>query len=244
MMEFLKLQTTFRSPLRRRAVPPPPPFFSLDTTPSSPDILGADQLVRYAKALAASHVLEVSPTGVERLLGRLDENERLIREAHGMVAAAAAAGQRIGPAAEWLLDNFYLVQEHIALARRHLPRGYSRQLPRLRQGPHAGLPRVYAVTVELISHSDGRVDPENLQRFMAAYQTGSSLRLGELWAVPIMLRLALVDNLRQATQRIAARRQDRDLAAGWAVKFLELARNKPKSLVVACWGKWCAPSPQ
>ena len=93
-------------------------------------------------------------------------------------------GRRITPAAEWLLDNFYLIEEQIQMARRHLPRGYSRELPRLLNGPSAGLPRVYDIVLELISHVDAQIDAGPLSAFIAAYQTVDSLKLGELWAIP------------------------------------------------------------
>ena len=116
---------------------------------------------------------------------------------HSLLTEAVKADRRITPAGEWLLDNFYLIEEQIRTAKRHLPKGYSRELPRLLDGPSAGLPRVYDIALETISHGDGRVDPESLSSFVAAYQTVTILKLGELWAIPIMLRLALIENLRR-----------------------------------------------
>ncbi len=146
--------------------------------------------------------------------------------------AAVTATRRIAPAGEWLLDNFYLIEEQIRTAKRHLPKGYSRELPRLLNGPSAGLPRVYDLALEIIAHGDGRVDPENLSRFVAAYQTVTSLKLGELWAIPIMLRLALIENLRRVAVRIAASRTDRNLADGWADQMTAMAESDPKNLLL------------
>jgi cyclic beta-1,2-glucan synthetase len=100
----------------------------------------------------------------------------------------------------------------IQMARRHLPRGYSRELPRLANGPSSGLPRVYDIVLELISHVDAQIDAEPLSAFVAAYQTVSSLKLGELWAIPIMLRLGLIENLQRITTKLTIGRKDRDLA--------------------------------
>ena len=88
------------------------------------------------------------------------------------------ANRRITPAAEWLLDNFYLIEEQIRTAKRHLPKGYSRELPRLARGPSAHRPRVYDIAFEAIAHGDGRVDGESLTRFVAAYQTVTPLEAG------------------------------------------------------------------
>ena len=113
-----------------------------------------------------------------------------------------------------------------------MPKGYSRELPRLLNGPSAGLPRVYDIALETISHGDGRVDPESLSSFVAAYQTVTVLKLGELWAIPIMLRLALIENLRRVAARIAADRIDRNRADYWADQMTEIAEKDPKSLIL------------
>jgi cyclic beta-1,2-glucan synthetase len=113
-----------------------------------------------------------------------------------------------------------------------LPKGYSRELPRLLDGPSAGLPRVYDIALETISHGDGRVDPESLISFIAAYQKVTVLKLGELWAIPIMLRLALIENLRRVGARIAAGRMERNLASDWADRITEVVAKDPKSLIL------------
>ena len=92
------------------------------------------------------------------MLPRLAANEVILRGVFDQLTEAVAADRRVTPASEWLLDNFYLIEEQIRTARRHLPRGYSRELPRLANGPRAGFPRVYDIALELISHADGRVD--------------------------------------------------------------------------------------
>ncbi len=148
------------------------------------------------------------------------------------MSAAHAAGRRLSPAAEWLLDNHALIEEQIQLARKHFPRGYSRHLPRLAGGNPAGLPRIYDLVVELITHVDGRVDDEALDRYIAAYQSVSPLSLGELWSVAIMLRLALVENLRRVSLRIAGKREDRDRAFDWARRINDPGDRPDNALLV------------
>ncbi|MGB5202123.1 MAG: glucoamylase family protein, partial [Sedimenticolaceae bacterium] len=180
---------------------------------------------------ASAH--SVTPRRVpDRLLARLAENESVLTQTFDRLTTVVTAKHQITPAGEWLLDNFYLVEEQIRTARRHLPKGYSRELPALDVGASAGLPRVYDIALETISHGDGRLDPDNLNRFVAAYQTVTALRLGELWAIPIMLRLALIENLRRVAVRIAAGSADRDLAVVWASRLTEIAREDQKSLIL------------
>src|SRR5690349_3100652 len=195
------------------------------------ELFSADQMEQHAKGLAASHSLGAKRTG-DPLLSRLAENERVLITACELLTAAILDNRPGAPAGEWLLDNFHLVEGQIRSARRHLPRDYSRELPRIGRGPSAGLPRVYDIALETISHGDGQVDPENFGRFLAAYQSVSTLTLGELWAVPIMLRLALIENLRRVGTRIIAHRVGRDLADFWADQMTETAQSDPKSLVL------------
>ena len=194
------------------------------------ELLSSDQLKHHAVALAGLHRVDRRP-GRDRLLPRLDENERVLLEAYGVVTAAAASGQRVMPAEAWLLDNYYLIEQQIALARRHLPRGYSRQLPRLTNGPSSGFPRIYELGLDLIAHQDGRVERDNAAAFLAAYQTVDPLNLGELWAFPIMLRLGLLENVRRVGSRIARRREERDTAIAWADRILTAAGEEPKRLI-------------
>ncbi len=134
-------------------------------------------------------------------------------------------------AESWLIDNFYLIEQQIGMARHHLPRGYSRQLPRLADGLSQGFPRIYDLALELISHTDGRIDSDNTTQFLAAYQTVEPLMLGELWAFPIMLQLALLENLRRIALRIAKRREEFDSAVIWADRMLATSESEPKQLI-------------
>ncbi len=199
--------------------------------PLRAELFSADQMEQHGKTLAGSHTLSPGHAP-DRLLKRLAENEGLLIGVQSLLTEAVEANRRVTPAGEWLLDNFYLIEEQIRTARRHLPKGYSRELPRLMTGPSAALPRVYDIALEMISHGDGRVDPEILSRFVAAYQTVTSLKLGELWAIPIMLRLALIENLRRVAGRIATDRIDRNLADYWADQMTESAVKDPKSLII------------
>ena len=201
-------------------------------SPLRSELLSVDQLRRHARALAESHKID-RRRGPDRLLPRLAENEVALLHAYEAVSDAVRQGVRVASAADWLLDNYHLVEEQIRISRRHLPRTYSSELPRLIGGPQAGYPRVYAIALELISHGDGRVDADNLSGFVASYQTITTLKLGELWAIPTMLRLALLENLRRIAVRIAECRWDRDAANVWANRMLEVADKEPRKLVLA-----------
>ncbi|MES2773639.1 MAG: glucoamylase family protein [Bacteroidota bacterium] len=205
--------------------------YSKEKPPLRSELYSIEQMEQYAKTLAKNHVL-TSGHPSEQLLKRLAENEELLMEVHGLLTASVKANQRIVPAGEWLLDNFYLIEEQVYTGKKHLPKGYSKGLPQLAKGKSEGLPRVYDIAVRIISHSDGRVDLRSLTSFIQAYQTVTSLKLGELWAIPIMLRLALLENLRRLATQIASDILNKNQADDWADQMTSTAEKDPKSLVL------------
>ncbi len=204
---------------------------SLEEPPLRSELFSTDQMAQHGPHLASSHAL-ARGRAPDQLLKRLADNEEILRRVFDQLTEAVMADRSVTPAGEWLLDNFYLIEEQIRTAKRHLPKHYSRELPRLARGSSAGFPRVYDIALETISHGDGRVDLEGLSRFLAAYQSETSLDLGELWAIPIMLRLALIENLRRVALRIAAGRIDRDLAYRWTRRMIAIVDEDPKSLIL------------
>jgi cellobiose phosphorylase len=202
-----------------------------DESPLRSELFSLDQMEQHGVILAGLHQLKLGRSQA-RLLTRLAANETRLFEIHNLLTGDVKEERRITPAADWLLDNYYLIEEQIQTARRHLPKGYIRELPRLLDGPSDGLPRVYDIALETISHGDGRADLESLGTFVSAYQSVTVLKLGELWAIPIMLRLALIENLRRVAVRIAADRINRNLAEFWADQMMDVATNDPKNLIM------------
>jgi cyclic beta-1,2-glucan synthetase len=215
-------------------------FFSQETEcaiaaedpPFRSELFNRDQMNRHAKATADTHQLHPGRRA-SRLLARLEGNACVLIDVRHLLTEAVTAGRRIAPGGEWLLDNFYLIEEQIRTARRHLPKGYSQELPSLLNGALAGFPRVYAIALDIIAHGDGRADAESLSGFVSAYQSKSILTLGELWAIPIMLRLALIENIRRVVARIAAGRKARNHAIHWADQMTAVAEKDPRNLVLS-----------
>jgi cellobiose phosphorylase len=215
------------------------PFFSdgiavSDTNEKLPlrrEIFTSYQLDQHAIALAKRYKL-LTKKPPEQLLKRLAENEHILLEVYALLSNQVKNNIRVSPAAEWLLDNFYLIEEQIYIAKKHLPKGYSMGLPQLEKGVSAGLPRIYDIAVEIISHSDGHVNLRLLKGFINSFQTTSILQIGELWAVPIMLRLALLENLRRLSLQISLDIENKNLATKWADLMWEAAEKQPKNLVL------------
>ncbi|MCS0629093.1 cyclic beta 1-2 glucan synthetase [Telluria mixta] len=202
-----------------------------DDAPLRAELFTAAQMAVHGRRLAARHQLADAP-GSDRLLDRLDDNAAVIADACAGLACAARAGVRLPPAADALLDHAWLIDDHVHRARRDLPDDDCRALPCLQDPDASGNPRVYQLALEVIAHGDGRLDAESLARFVAAYQEGAPLALGELAALPAMLRLVLVENLRRLAVRQADTRRQRVQANRWADRMTARAEERPGDLIL------------
>ena len=174
---------------------------------SAEALLSVEKLEERARSLAATQAVIrrrfVRPDHLRRLEGDVER----LREAYRLIAEDVHEGRPISPAAEWVLDNFHLIEAEARNVQRDLPATYYRQLPRL--AGDARLARVEALADDLLAHSDARLDADRLTRFLAAYQHTAPLAIGELWAWPSALKLALVSALRRTADGIVAARRGR-----------------------------------
>ncbi|MGL4418443.1 MAG: cyclic beta 1-2 glucan synthetase, partial [Plesiomonas shigelloides] len=199
--------------------------------PLRAELFTAGQMERHGRVLARSHKLSRGRCP-ERLLPRLAENEQILIRCCQLLQASTTQ-QKLTPAGEWLLDNYYLIEEQIYLIRQNLPKEYGRGLPRLNNPAQHGIPRVYDIALEAIAHGDGHWDADSFSRFVGAYQQQSDLNLGELWALPIMLRLALIENLRRIARHLTDELQTTALAMTWAERLVQVSRQSPDALIQA-----------
>jgi cyclic beta-1,2-glucan synthetase len=200
--------------------------------PLQAEIFGIDRLEPYARTLAESDRVDGARRVDQNLRERFQSNRRALFASHAAFSDAARERQSLPPAAEWLLDNFYAVQGQLQQIDRDLSRGYYRELPKLSAGPYAGYPRVYGLAVELVSHTDSRLDGEIIERFVQAYQAVAPLNAGEVWAVALMLRVALIENLRRLISQARVSQQRRGDAARWASRLLRLASESRSQYVI------------
>jgi cyclic beta-1,2-glucan synthetase len=183
--------------------------------PGAPELLSQDRLEAQAVALAESHTISPDVTRGQPLLPRLDESARRLEEAYEFLAAAGRNEPQSG-SEDWLRDNHHIVQDQIREIRQDLPRKYYLELPKLAAGGHEGYPRVYVIAQQLIAHTAARLDLQTLVGFVRAYQRVSPLSMGEVWAIAIMLRLTLVEELQRLADRVSSARRSRQRAQRWS----------------------------
>ena len=204
----------------RLAAAPEPPIRA--------ELFSLERLEEHAKSLAKAQRVNPTLTKGRPLAPRLYENSKILTETYRAIVGATHKHQPITPAAEWLLDNFHVVDEQIREIKNDLPPGYYRLLPKLANGPLQGYPRVFGVAWAIVAHTDSALDINKLTRFVEAYQRTQSLTIGELWAIAITLRITLVENLRRLAEAIGARLSVGQLADVLADRMLGTADIAPE----------------
>ncbi|MBI3744938.1 MAG: hypothetical protein HY264_00125 [Chloroflexi bacterium] len=213
---------------RRRVRPPP----ELDE-PILAELFSAERLEQHARTLAAAQPVTSTPRRGRAVAPRIADNGRVLLESYRILARAIKDERSITPAAEWLVDNFHIVDEQLREIRDDLPPDYYRELPKLAEGHLAGYPRVLGIAWAYVAHTDSRFDPDSLRRMIQAYQEVEPLTIGELWAIAISLRILLVDNLRRLAEQIVRSRVARQLADDLADGLLGLGGGSPTEAMAA-----------
>ena len=216
-------------------------FFSFGrkkTAPEPEKPFRAEILSREACALRAAELAETHTITYRRLAGvklqkRFKENTRVLSNAYFAFAEAARNKEVLPAGAEWLLDNYHIIDEQVRGIRRDLPKSYYKALPKLTDAQWLGYPRVYQLVCDFISHADATVDIELLTVFIQAYQTKSILKIGEIWAVPIMLRLALVENLRRLALSSMEMRAHRNAAEQFCKEAIDASGSVGTELLLS-----------
>ena len=191
------------------------------------ELFSIERLEQHAQTLAAAQRVTDTPGRGAAIHPRIVENGRVLLDAYRTLARAIKDERVITPAAEWLVDNYPIVDEQLREIRDDLPPDYYKGLPKLAEGHLAGYPRVMGVAWAYIAHTDSLFDPETLRRMVCAYQAVEPLTIGELWAIAISLRILLVDNLRRLAEQILHRRAARQMADELADDLLGLGPDGP-----------------
>jgi cyclic beta-1,2-glucan synthetase len=194
-----------------------------DETPIREELFSVERLETHARSLAVAQAVAPTRTAGLSLSPRLADNSHVLLAAYRSIVAAIEENRAITPAAEWLIDNYYVVERQIRQIATDLPPGYYRELPKLLTGPFAGYPRVFGIAWAFVAHTDSSFDAEMFVSFIKAYQEVQPLSIGELWAAPITLQVVMIENLRRLAQQITRSRTARHAADKAADRLLGVA---------------------
>jgi cyclic beta-1,2-glucan synthetase len=188
------------------------------------------QLQDHAQRLAAEHMPDPKPLRNSGLIKRLGQGRRWVQQICLDLSELSQLQQSVPPAAEWLLDNEYILESNSRDVQRNLPWSYYRQLPVLSSEPYRGLPRIYALAREFVMLTDLRMDQHNILSFIDSYQSVAPLTIGELWAVPQMIRTVLIEGIQQIAGRVLDELREREIADLWSNRLITANRRDPNQL--------------
>jgi len=186
--------------------------------------LRPDDLYAHARELGRCHKAERNQFGSRVLLRRLQENFRLITRVYTAAAEDLRNKRQMVPAAEWLLDNYYIIEEQVKAIQLAVKKTNFYDLPVLCNGYLRGNPRIYAIVLEVISHTDGRLNEEAVVKFLQAYQEEAPLGIGEIWLLSLMVRIALIEKIHHLCTSLEITR------CQWRQAERFLSRVKPEKL--------------
>ena len=154
-----------------------------------------NRLNEFARHLAQTHTVDINPAKTTDLLKHLQSWEQILRKANAIFKTAPAKDAPVSRAGEWMLDNFYIVKQTIRQIEKDLPASFLNQLPKLAETPLKGYPRIFALAREWIGYRQSQLDLTQAAAFLQSYQQVTHLTIGELWALPIMLRIGILEQL-------------------------------------------------
>ena len=165
-------------------------------------VLTSEEMQIYLEKLGATHNLTTNSSKDTYPIPRLIENYYIIKEVYAILNEHVKLGISIHPAGEWLLDNFYIIEESIKSIKQELTSKKYKNFVGIKNGPYAGFARIYILATEIVNYTDNKIETVELEKYLSAYQTKRSLNMDEIWNIGIFLQIAIIENIRQICERI------------------------------------------
>lgn len=195
--------------------------------------LTVDEMETYAKRAALAHTVVFGSKIVNWPLVRVNDNYNFIKTLYEELNDEVRQKKAVTPSAEWLLDNYYIIENQIQYIRKNLIKNDYRNLPKIKTGPLRGNTRALAIAMEFVTIMDGQIEEESLLRYLKAYQTHSILFDREIRIMPMMIQIALLENISILCENIQETQKQWKLADGIVDKWWTDDSMEVEKIVVA-----------
>jgi cellobiose phosphorylase len=192
--------------------------------------LTVEELEEHARTMSLEHAVSSNKNLLSWPVSRMNDNAKFIREAYKDLNEDIVEKRTLPPASEWLLDNYYVIEEQVSILRKDLTKKIYFDLPVLKKGPYQGITRIFSIAMEMVAHTHGQIEEEPLLKYLKAYQNHNILFEREIYIIPVMLRLALIENIRVICEDIMDTRKQWILADETVEKWLETAPVDAKKI--------------
>jgi len=192
--------------------------------------LGKESLEEHASLISNYYKKEVKTNSRRTIMKSLDLSYKNILKGYNYIDEEIRSKKEVVPASEWLIDNLYLIEKEYKDIRHNMPMEYYKNLPVIHRGLLKGFPRIYYIASELVAHTDGRINESSIINFVNAYQENTILNSGELWALPIMLRISLIQNVSKLTGEIIDAEEEKKQAEELGDKLISATEKNSLSI--------------
>ena len=165
-------------------------------------LLDAKQLEMYLQKLAADQILKSNSDANTYPVPRVRENLNFIYDVYNFLSEDLKNKIPIHPAGEWILDNFYIIEKNAKIIMKNLSKKKYKNLIGIANGQNKGFARVYVLAREIVSYTDGKIDSDNLEKYLQSYQNKKTLSMEELWSINTFLQIALIEKIRIICEKI------------------------------------------
>ncbi len=201
-------------------------------------LLDKNQLESYLEKIASDHVLQEKSKKETYPIPRLEENFKFITNTYEILNSHLKMGINIHPAGEWLLDNYYIIEESVKSIKKELTLKNYQNLIGIANGAYSGFARIYVLATEIVAYTEARIEAHTLEDFLKAYQNKKTLNMEEIWNIGIFLQIAIIETIRGVCEKIYSVQMQKYKVEDIIERLVEYKeihdqkfREKPKNII-------------
>ncbi len=165
-------------------------------------VLDKKLLKEYLAKFAADSIIKDKSDINTYPIPRVLDNFEYISLIYTLLNQHVKLGIPIHPAGEWLLDNYYLIENTVKILQKTLSKSKYEKFPRIANGVNAGFARVFVLSNEIVMNTDGRIDEGELTEYINSYQTQKNLYMDEIWNIGVFLQISIIEKIRGICEKI------------------------------------------
>ena len=195
-------------------------------------ILDEEQLKKHMEKIAIQHTLKSKSDKNTYPIPQMLTNYGLIKRTYNLLNEHIKLGINIHPAGEWILDNFYIVEESVRQIEKEITLKKYTNFVGIQNGKYTGFARIYVLANEIVAYTDNRITGENLEKYLQAYQTKKTLNMEEIWNIGIFLQIAIIENIREICETIYMSQMQKSRVEEIICKYFGEEKKKSRTVIL------------
>ena len=188
-------------------------------------VLDRYQLENYLEKVASDHVLQKNSDKSTYPIPRVKENFKFITKTYERLNNDLKIGINIHPAGEWLLDNYYIIEESVKTIEKELTVEKYTKFLGIQNGMYKGTARIYVLASEIVAYTDAKIESDSLKGFLEAYQRKKTLNMEEIWNIGLFLQIAVLEKVREICEKIYSSQMQKYRVENIVERLVEKKQN-------------------